>query len=479
MSAPTSLILAGAEGNLAISKLYPALYRLHIAGLMPAGLRIFGMGRSGDGDAFVRRVRQAVAGAGGDWKAFAGRLQYARGDATDADFLRRVRQQLPDGEQMVYLATPPSIFAATTAALGEAGLAADARIVVEKPLGDSRARFDQLNSALLRHFAERRIYRIDHYLGKEAVQNLLALRFGNSLFEPLWNHHYIDHVQITAAESDGAGGRWSFYNSVGALRDMVQNHLLQLLCLVSMEAPARDSPDEVRDEKLKVMRCVRMPSREHLGDWSLRAQYGDGQLDGQKVPGYGREQDAGDGASDTETFVALRVAIDNSRWRGVPFYLRTGKRLARRYCEIVVQFKAVAHQIFRLPGDGTQNNMLRIRLQPDEGISLRLLNRVPGLDSQTRLHSLCLNLSRQADAEPAGTADAYDRLLLDAMRGNQTLFVRADEVRAAWDWIDAIRAGWQEAGQPLHSYAAGSWGPPRADAIIAAAGHAWHDSEAE
>ena len=472
MNAPNTLLLVGAEGDLATQKLYPALYQLHLRGLLSPELRVIGLSRGRyTREEFLKRLRPKDAGKG-DWEKFAARLEHLKGDTTDAESLRGL--DLPKGPRIIYLSIPPGIFAAACKAMAEAGLAADdSRVVVEKPLGDSRSDFDRLNDTLLEHFQESQIYRIDHYLGKEAVQNLLALRFANTLFEPIWHHHYVDHVQITSAESAGVGGRWGFYNAVGAMRDMVQNHLLQLLCLISMESPVRDHPRDVRDAKLKVLNCLRLPDPESIGAWSVRGQY----RKGGGMCGYGEEEDAG-GESNTETFVALKIAIDNPRWHGVPFYLRTGKRLAQRYCEIVVQFKSVAHHIFRTEAYTPDANRLVIRLQPDEVISLHLTNKVPGLGAHTQLHNLGLNLSLdQSHPHQEPAPDAYQRLLLDTIRGNQTLFVRADEVRAAWDWTDGVLEGWKRCGQPLLPYEAGGWGPAQAHGLIARDQRYWYGND--
>ncbi|RZV48520.1 MAG: glucose-6-phosphate dehydrogenase, partial [Pseudomonadales bacterium] len=363
-------------------------------------------------------------------------------------------------------------------ALDDAGFVTPAtRIVVEKPLGESRASFEEIDSHIKSVFDEQQIYRIDHYLGKETAQNLLALRFANVFFEPLWNRHYIDHVQITAAESIGVGGRWSFYDEAGALRDMVQNHLLQLLCLVSMEPPAKNRPDFVRDEKLKVLRCLKPVQAHDVGDVTVRGQYAQGRVEDESVPGYAQEQDAKSTRSNTETFVAIKAEIENTRWQGVPFYLRTGKRLAQRRLEIIIQFKPVVHKFFDSVGGNLSANQLVIRLQPNEGVELEIVNKVPGLTEQTRLQGVDLDLSFAEVFDAHRAPSAYERLLLDVMRADQTLFMRSDELCAAWDWVDGILQGWQTNGQPVANYASGSWGPSESVDLLARDRRRWFDHQ--
>jgi glucose-6-phosphate 1-dehydrogenase len=370
----------------------------------------------------------------------------------------------------IFLSTAPSLFEPTIAGLAQAGLAGGrARIGLEKPLGTDLETSRQINDAVSAAFPEDRIFRIDHYLGKETVQNLLALRFANILFEPLWNATHIEHVQITVAETVGLEGRVGFYDGAGALRDMVQNHMLQLLALVAMEPPSRFDSTAVRDEKVKVLRSLR-----YLGEGdSVTGQYRAGAIDGTAVPGYDEELGKPSG---TETFVALKAHIDNWRWKGVPFYLRTGKRLPRRATEIVIQFRRVPHSIFAGKGATTQPNRLIIGIQPEENIRLSVMAKVPGLDrGGLRLREVPLDISMPNAFAGVKKRIAYERLLLDLIEGDQTLFVRRDEVEAQWDWIDTIRAGWSEHGMVPKPYTAGSWGPSAAIALAEREGVTWHE----
>lgn len=480
------LLIVGGEGDLALRKLYPALYSLWINDCLPADINVLAIARRPlSQDEFLELVRSwfdhsrsAAQFDVDDWAAFTARIEYCPQDATSSEGLARLRQdQLSDPERdlVVYLATPPQIFAPICGALEAAGLVRDnTRIVVEKPLGEDRASFLAINNQLTSIFGEDQVYRIDHYLGKETVQNLLALRFANTFLEPLWNNKYIDNVQITVSEAIGVSGRWDFYDEAGAMRDMVQNHLLQLLCLAAMEPPAHLNPTAVRNEKLKVLTCLR-PMDEHMvRENTVIGQYAAGAVNGEPVPGYCAEEGAKAG-SDTETFVALKTYVDNWRWAGVPFYLRTGKRLSHQYSEIVVEFKQISHSIFgtRLPA-GTPNRLI-IRLQPDETISLELMNKVAGLDANTPLRKVTLDLSFPDDEVLGMKPDAYQRLLFDVISDNPTLFVRADEVEEAWTWVDCIQSVWRATGKQPESYTAGSWGPSRAIALVARDGRNWHE----
>jgi glucose-6-phosphate 1-dehydrogenase len=482
------LLIVGGEGDLALRKLYPALYSLWVSNCLPCDIRIFGMARRQvPQDEFIARVREwfdsrrkARAYEEGAWEAFTSRLTYCSSDATCADALRAFREQhLADEERhlVVYLATPPTIFGPICTALDDAGLVRPhTRIVVEKPLGEDRASYLEINRQLTAIFAEDQVYRIDHYLGKEPVQNLLALRFANLFLEPLWNNKYIDNVQITVAESLGVSGRWDFYDNAGAMRDMLQNHLLQLLCLVAMEPPAELQPVAVRNEKLKVLSCLRPMDEEAVRRDVVLGQYMAGAIDGQPVTGYCEEEGALRG-SNTETFVALKAYIDNWRWAGVPFYLRTGKRLKSRFSEIVVEFKPVPHSIFSTGRTMEPPNRLVIRLQPEETIRLELMNKVAGLDVETPLAQVSLDLSYHEESQPGPAPDAYQRLLLDVIRENPTLFVRSDEVEEAWKWVDLIQGVWERDGKQPETYTAGSWGPTSAIALVARDGRRWRDDD--
>ncbi len=480
------ILIIGGDGDLAFRKLYPALYHLDLDQCLPPCQRVISVSRdAASAEGFAEKVRNKfikyTGGATLDekvWSRFAARLQHVALNATSEAELARLRTQVftdPSRDLIVYLATPPAIFAPICQSLWAVGLVRDnMRIVIEKPLGKDRETFLQINTSLAAHFKEEQIYRIDHYLGKETVQNLLAMRFANALFEPLWNGNYIDHVQITAAETVGAEGRWQFYDEAGALRDMVQNHLLQLLCLVAMEPPASLAPHAVHDEKLKVLRCLAPLSGRAVQEQTVRGQYVAGNSGGQSVPGYTQEEGAWAGST-TETFVAIKAEIKNWRWAGVPFYLRTGKRMQKRFSEIVVQFNEVPHALFSEQMRSGTANRLVIRLQPEEGIRLHLLNKVPGLDDAMPLEMVSLNLSLSDVFTQRRVPDAYERLLLDVMRGNSTLFMRADQVEAAWQWIDGISAGWQTGKQRPVPYVAGSWGPSESIALIARDGRSWQE----
>jgi len=373
--------------------------------------------------------------------------------------------------RVFYLAVAPDLYGPISVGLGAAGLATpDARVVLEKPLGYDLASAEAINSVVASVFQERQIYRIDHYLGKETVQNLMALRFANALFEPLWNSAHIDHVQITAAESIGMEGRAGYYDHAGALRDMVQNHLLQLLCLVAIEPPSSAAADALRDEKLKVLRALRPITDDNVSRLTVRGQYRRVEAGDVRIPGYADEVGY---PSETETFVALKVEVANWRWAGTPFYLRTGKRMAKRVSEIVIQFRDIPHSMFEASAGRIMANRLVLRLQPDEAVQMFLMIKDPGPGGM-RLSQVPLNLSF-AEAFQIRQPDAYERLLLDVVRGNQTLFMRRDEVAAAWQWIDPIREAWERSGEPLHGYIAGTWGPSAGIALLERDGRSWHD----
>jgi glucose-6-phosphate 1-dehydrogenase len=474
------LILFGATGDLARRMLLPSLAALHADGLVDAELKIIGTARSAHDDASYRAFARAAL----DEFLPAGQLD----EATIAGFLERLSYQPLDASTIdgfaelaakvgtakrglsIFLSTAPSLFEATIAGLASAGLAGDnVRIGLEKPLGTDLATSASINDAVANVFPEDRIYRIDHYLGKETVQNLLALRFANILFEPLWNSQHIDHVQITVSETVGLEGRVGFYDGAGALRDMVQNHMLQLLALVAMEPPAKFDATAIRDEKVKVLRNLRplLPAD------SVTGQYRAGAINGGAVPGYDEELGKDSG---TETFVAIKAHIDNWRWKGVPFFLRTGKRLPERKTEIAIQFKCVPHSIFAASGASSQPNRLIIGIQPRENVRLSVMAKVPGLDrGGIRLREVPLDISLPDAFAGPKRRIAYERLLLDLIEGDQTLFVRRDEVEAQWRWIDAIREGWVSSGLTPKTYTAGSWGPSAAVALAERDGVSWHE----
>jgi glucose-6-phosphate 1-dehydrogenase len=478
-----TLILAGATGDLARRMLLPSMFGLHADGLIAPDLRILGTARSDEdrdaframaGEALERYLPPELCAAKGI-AAFLERLDYVPLDASQPEGFGRLAEALgprrSDGVA-IFLSTAPSLFETTIEGLSLAGLAGmNVRLALEKPLGFDLASSRAINDAVARVFSEDRTFRIDHYLGKETVQNLLALRFANSLFEPLWKAGGIDHVQITVSETVGLEGRVGFYDGAGAIRDMVQNHMLQLLALVAMEPPAQFNATAVRDEKVKVLRSLRPIDRTTAASHSVIGQYGPGAMAGGPVPGYLDELGK---LSDTETFVALKANIDNWRWHGVPFYLRTGKRLPSRQSEIVIQFKGVPHSIF---GDRTLiPNKLVIRLQPEENIRLQLMAKEPGLDrGGIVLREVPLDISLPNAFADVRRRIAYERLLLDLVEGDQTLFVRRDEVEAQWEWIDGIRDGWAANAMKPKPYTAGTWGPSAAIALTERDGVTWHE----
>ncbi|MEQ8412408.1 MAG: glucose-6-phosphate dehydrogenase [Erythrobacter sp.] len=484
------LLLFGATGDLSRRKLLPSLCALDADGLLPERLTIIATARSDLDDAGFRDLaRKALeqhlpAERRGGMADFLNRLHYQPLDASTLEGFEELARKVgpiregPDTGVAIFLSTAPSLFGPTIAGLQHAGLAGEnVRMCLEKPLGDDLASSRAINDAVAEAFPEERTFRIDHYLGKETVQNLLALRFANILFEPIWNATYIDHVQITVAETVGLEGRVDFYDGAGALRDMVQNHMLQLLSLVAMEPPTSFDATAVRDEKVKVLRALR-PVK--AGE-TVTGQYRAGAIGGQAVPGYDEELGRD---SDTETFVAIKAHVDNWRWKGVPFYLRTGKRLPERVTEILVQLRCVPHSIFdgagaKAAGGGmveTHPNHLLIGIQPEENITLSLMAKVPGLDEEgVSLREIPLQIAMPDAFVGQHRRIAYERLLLDLINGDQTLFVRRDEVEAQWHWIDAIRAEWAAGGQAPRTYTAGSWGPSAAIGLIERDGVSWHE----
>jgi glucose-6-phosphate 1-dehydrogenase len=499
--APCAVVIFGATGDLAKRKLVPALYALQSDGLVAPGFTVIGAGRTPMGDdEFRTAMRDAVGRYGrvpvkeGLWTTFQEGIRYAHVDNEAADGFDGLKRVLEDadatrgtgGNRVYYLSVPPSAIAQYADRIGEEGLAREpeggyARLVVEKPFGRSRETGRELNETLHRSFAEEQIYRIDHYLGKETVQNLLVFRFGNGIFEPLWNRQYIDHVQITVAESIGIEGRAAFYEEAGALRDIGQNHLMQLLSVIGMEAPADFSAETIRDEKVKFLRAVRPMHPDDALTYTVRGQYTHGWIDGDEVPGY-REEPGVDPESLRETFVAMRLDVDNWRWAGTPFYLRTGKRLPRRATEIAIQFRRVPHSPFvghratrggTEVSDGIDPNLLVLRIQPDEGITLRFNAKVPG--QSRRIRSVNMDFL-YGSAFLTESPEAYERLIQDCMLGDATLFAREDEVDEAWRICDAVLDGWRAhppdpRGAP--NYEAGTWGPQEAHDFMARDGRAW------
>ena len=479
----STLLLFGATGDLSHRMLLPSLYGLHSDGLLPGDFRIVCTARSElDDEQFrasaVEALKEHVPASFYDPRTaliFSRRLSYVALDATKAeDFRRLVDKVDPDDGLAIFLSTAPSLFKPTIDGLARAGLSGPrVRLALEKPLGTDLSSSREINDAVATAFPEERTFRIDHYLGKETVQNLLALRFANSAFEPLWNSTYIDHDQITVAEAIGLEERGGYYDGAGALRDMVQNHMLQLLSLVAMEPPADFDATSVRDEKVKVLRSLRPMKPDDVVTHAVTGQYGDGAVDGQPVPSYVSELGKD---SSTETFVALKAHVENWRWAGVPFYLRTGKRMAARKTEIFIQFKCVPHSIFAKRGARTQANKLVISIQPEENIRLLVMAKTPGLDRDgIRLREVPLDVGLADAFADLRRRIAYERLLLDLIDGDPTLFVRRDEVEAQWHWIDGVRTAWNEAGLTPKPYGAGSWGPSAAIALTERDGVHWHD----
>jgi len=477
---PFDLVIFGGTGDLAVRKLLPAMFHRFLDGQLPPSSRIIGVAREAlDDDGYRALLRQTLSAVCDAVKldAFLQQVGYrpldARKDAGWDDFAALIGSQ-PDHVRVFYLSTSPELFVDICGRLGHYRLnQGKSRVVLEKPIGRDLTSANQINDAVGKVFSESQTFRIDHYLGKETVQNLLALRFGNALFEPLWNNAHIDHVQITVAETLGTGNRSAYYDRAGALRDMVQNHMLQLLCMVAMEPPSSLAPDAVRDEKLKVLHSLKPIDAGNAAQLTVRGQYRAGVAEGASVPGYPDELGH---ASHTETFVALKAEIANWRWAGVPFYLRTGKRLPSRVSEIVVAFKPVPHSIFDAAAGPLAQNRLVLRLQPDEGVKLWLTIKHPG-PGGLRLRHVPLDMSF-AEAFGVSQPDAYERLLLDVVRGNPTLFMRRDEVEAAWRWAGPILEAWTAGNEAPRPYAAGSWGPSAAVALIERDGRTWNeDSE--
>jgi len=477
------LVLFGATGDLAQRMLLPSLFDLQRDGLLHADLRILATARSDLDDASFREQAGATielqAGGQidpGQVRALLDRLCYQSADTQSPEAMTALAARielLNRGEILYHLSTAPRMYAPICEALGQHGLGGNGhRVLLEKPIGHDLASAIAINDGVARVFDEDRVFRVDHYLGKEGVQNLLALRFGNALFEPLWNARHIEQVQITVAETVGVEGRGDYYDHSGAMRDMLQNHLLQLLCLTAMEPPSQFDPSAVRNEKIKVLRSLRAIDARDAAANSVAGQYTAGAIDGRAVPGY-REELGRD--SSTETFVALRAHVDNWRWSGVPFYLRTGKRMAARSTEIYLQFRAVPHSIFGADARA-QPNALVIRLQPEERISLELMTKTPGLDRRgLKLSQVALDLDLHDAFANERRRTAYERLYLDALEGNGTLFVRRDETETAWQWVDGILGAWREQGQAPKPYPAGTWGPGSTVTLAERHGHAWRE----
>ena len=484
---PSVVVLFGSTGDLAHRKVLPALYQLWRTNLLPLEFVVVCLGRRPyTSETFRQEIRDSLEKYSRvlpldetAWRTFSERIEYEKLDFDKPEGFDRLAAHLDEldeergtrGNRLFYLATQPSQFSEIVAQLGRVGLDHEKhdggwrRVVIEKPFGHDLPSAQKLNREVGKVFREAQVYRIDHYLGKETVRNLMVFRFGNSLFEPIWNRRYVDHIQITVAESLGIENRGAFYEETGAVRDVLQNHLLQLVSLVGMEPPAAFQADALRDEKVKVLRAIAARPQD-----AVRGQYGPGWVAGTKVPGYREEPDV-DPNSETETFVAARFQIDDWRWSGVPIYVRTGKRLPKRATEIAIQFREVPHKLFASAGSEPDPNLLAIRIQPDEGIMLRFAAKIPGLGLDVR--SVTMDFT-YGSAFSVDSPDAYETLILDALQGDASLFTRADEVEHAWGIVDPIIAAWAEAEPPAFpNYEAGTWGPPEADELMAQEGRRW------
>ena len=476
---PCVVVIFGASGDLTSRKLFPALHNLQVEGLIADSTSILGTARTDwTDDEFRDRMRKEtkehsrLTPSDKSWSEFANDVYYVAGDVADEGLFKKLNERLQaiddergtNGNRVWYLATAPRFFSVIAEQIGKSGMCQTGgwhRLVVEKPFGQDLASAKELNSTLNVHFSEDQIFRIDHYLGKETVQNLLVMRFANAIFEPIWNRRYIDHVQITVGEDIGVAGRGAFYDQTGALRDVAQNHLLQLMALVAMEPPVAWDANAIRDEKVQVLRSIRRLASSDCADQVARGQY----------DGYRDEADV-DPSSSTETFIAMKLLIDDWRWAGVPFYLRTGKKLSAKATEVAIQFQSVPHLLFaRTAVEELEPNVLTIRVQPDEGCSLTFGSKVPGPEINVR--TVDMEFDYETDFG-SGTPEAYERLLLDCMLGEATLFARADEIEQAWDVMDPVLEYWSHGGRP-GPYKAGSWGPASADELIRRDGRKWRE----
>lgn len=483
-SEAVDVVVFGATGDLAARKLIPSLYQLFCTGHLVEGSRVIGAARSDLDDAGFHQFMESDARQyiketdfeQSTWDAFLAIVCYETVDLMNLNGYDGLANRLntdPDKVRLYYLSVGPSLFSATCDGLAAAELITKkSRIAVEKPLGRDLESAQEINHKLGTLFTEDQIYRIDHYLGKETVQNLLALRFGNSLFEPLWRHGHIRDVQITVAETLGIGSRGEFYDRTGAMRDMVQNHLLQLLCIIAMECPTGLEPDAMRDEKRKVLRALRPITGADIAEYTVRGQYRDGAINGEAVPAY-LDESGVPADSHTETFVSICAHIDTWRWSGVPFYLRTGKRMQEKLTQIVVNFDPLPHNIFADSGSVAVPNKLVIQLQPEESISLQMMAKMPG--DRMKLEPVELALNPERNPVRRRHMEAYERVFMDSIKGNQTLFLRRDEVDAAWTWIDPILAGWEASQEAPRPYMSGSWGPAKSSSLLVRDGFAWNE----
>jgi len=487
---PSTMVIFGASGDLTRRKLIPALYSLHLKGRLPEGFSVVGFSRTPfSHDGFRARLREAVETFGDDplvtseWESFAQGLFYTPGNANNSEdfekldgFLQQLhKERVGTDNRVYYLAVAPRFYGGIVTQLGQSGMSADndgwRRIVIEKPFGHDLTSAQALNEVVHQSFHERQVYRIDHYLGKETVQNIMVFRFANAIFEPLWNRNYIDHVQITVGETVGVEDRAGYYETAGVLRDMFQNHLLQLLTLTAMEPPIAFEATALRDEKVKVLHALRPIRPEDTAGRTVRGQYSAGHINGQPVPGY-RDEPGVAPESQTATFAALKLYVDNWRWQGVPFYLRSGKRLAEKASEILIQFKCPPHLMFPLQEDCELNaNFLAMCIQPNEGMHLQFETKVPGAGMTMRSVDMEFHYRPEFGTD---LPDAYERLLLDVLQGDASLFARSDEIELAWSLIDAIIEGWESDTAPeLAFYESGSWGPDAAHDLLWRDGRWW------
>ena len=480
--AAVDLIIFGASGDLSARKLFPALFQLERLNLLQDDLRIAAVARAQQSlEDFLPVLKGKMSSYMGndapseeEWASFTKRFSYVAVNFSEPEEYGELRDWLDDERvSLFYFATPPSLFAPICEHLSTTNcLAGDCRIVVEKPIGENLESSVKVNETLAKYFDEKAIYRIDHYLGKETVQNLLVLRFANSFINSQWDNTCIDHVQITVGEMVGIEGRWSYYDKVGQLRDMVQNHLMQLMCLVAMEPPNSLEAESIRDEKVKIVRALRRIDSQSVTEKVVRGQYINGWIRGTAVPGYLDEDGCEMDSSDTETYIAIKAHIDNWRWSGVPFYLRTGKRLPEKVTEIVIQYKSLPHNIF---GTGANiPNKLVIRLQPNEGIELSMVSKKQSLKERMSLQSHLLDLDFREGSDLDRIPDAYERLFLDAIQGDQSLFVGREEIEESWRWCDQLIAACKEQQVPALPYQAGSWGPAKAEVLIEKDFRSWH-----
>jgi glucose-6-phosphate 1-dehydrogenase len=485
---PVAMVIFGASGDLTNRKILPALARLADGGVLDAGFTLIGVARTPWSDEEFRRdVAKSTPDGGPTWRKLTERFRYVTGEYDSPDTFDRLKACLDEadkidgtgGNRIYYLATIPSMFGVVAQALAKHGCSMPGkdgeftRIVVEKPFGRDLDSALALNVQMHSAFEERQIYRIDHYMGKETVQNVLALRFANAIFEPIWNRRYIEQVQVTVAESLGVEHRGGFYETAGALRDIVQNHVMQVLALTMMESPTSTDADRIRDEKVKLLRAIDIPTPDEAVDKSVRGQYTAGTIDGKPVIGYRQEEDVAPD-SQTETFLALRLRVENWRWAGVPIYVRTGKRLPARVTEVALTFREVPYLLFdHRSSRDLRPNTLILRIQPDEGISLEFGAKVPG--EKFNLRSVAMDFSYAEAFAGVQAADGYERLIHDAMVGDATLFIRSDEVEQAWRIVDPYLQAWSEPGGALHFYESGTWGPHMADLLVERSGDEWRN----